>query len=77
MLLYSFIKVICVCLELTNYVTFLNPLYTGNPKGSTSAHNADPDLMPINVASDQGLHCLLMGFPIKNKSNKIGLTSRK
>ena len=71
MLLYSFIKVICVCLELTNYVTFLNPLYTGHPKRCTSAHNADPDQMPHNVASDQGLHCLLTGFTIKNRIKAI------
>ena len=27
---------------------------------------ADPDLTPHNVASDQGLDCLLTGFSIKN-----------
>ena len=29
--------------------------------------SADPDQMPHNVASDQGLHCLLTGFSIKNE----------
>ena len=31
------------------------------------ANIADPDQMPHNVASDQGLHCLLTGFTIKNR----------
>ena len=30
-------------------------------------NSADPDLMPHNVASNQGLHCLLTGFSIKNR----------
>ena len=56
-------------------VDCINPLYTGHPKRSTLANNADPDQMPHNVASDQGLHCLLTGFSIKkqNKGDKIGL----
>ena len=33
-------------------------------KGSL-ANSADPDQMPPNVASDQGLHCLLTRFSIK------------
>ena len=45
----------------------LNPLYTGHPKKCTLANSADPDQMPHNVASDQGLHCLLKGFSIKNR----------
>ena len=35
-------------------------------KGSY-ANSADSDQMPHSVASDQGLHCLLTGFSIKNK----------
>ena len=38
-------------------------------------YNAASDTPP-NVTSDQGLHCLLIGFSIKtrkNKSNKINL----
>ena len=31
------------------------------------ANSAEPDQMPHNVASDQGLHCLLTGFSIKNR----------
>ena len=32
-----------------------------------------PDQMPHNVASDQGLHCRLTGFSIKNR---IKVTNR-
>ena len=46
---------------------FFNPLYTGHPERGTLANIADPDQMPHNVASDQGLHCLLTGFSIKNR----------
>ena len=35
-------------------------------KGSL-AKSTDPDQMPHDVASDQGLHCLLIGFSIKNR----------
>ena len=45
----------------------INPLYTGYPKMGTLANNADPDQMPHDVASDQGRHCLLTGFSIKNR----------
>ena len=31
------------------------------------ANSADPNQTPHNVASDQGLHCLLTGFSIKNR----------
>ena len=52
-------------------VDCINPLYTGHPKRSTLANNADPDQMPHNVASDQGLLCLLTGFSIKNRIKAI------
>ena len=29
------------------------------PKRGTQANSADPDQIPDNAASDQGLHCLL------------------
>ena len=36
------------------------------------SNSADQDQMPHNVASDQGLHCLLTEFSIKNRiSDKI------
>ena len=49
------------------FASLLNPLYTGHPERGTLANIADPDQMPHNVASDQGLHCLLTGFSIKNR----------
>ena len=36
---------------------------------ATLVNSADPDQMPHHVASDQGLHCLLTGFSIKNRIN--------
>ena len=42
-------------------------------KGS-KANSADPDLAPHNVASDQGLQCLLTGFSIKNRIKAIDTT---
>ena len=36
-----------------------SPWLLGNPKRDTQANSADPDQMPHNAASDQGLHCLL------------------
>ena len=33
----------------------------------TLTNSADPDQMPQNVSSDQGLHFLLIGISIKNK----------
>ena len=30
------------------------------------AHSADPVLMPQNMASDQGLHCLLTAISMQN-----------
>ena len=44
-----------------------NPLYTGHPERGTLANIVDPDQMPHNVASDQGLHCLLTGLSIENR----------
>ena len=51
-------------------------ILTGKPVKGSKANPADPDQMPHNVASDQGLHCLLPGFSIKkeNKSDKIDPT---
>ena len=45
----------------------INPLCTGHPKRGTLANSVDPYQMPQNVASDQGLHCLLTRFSIKNR----------
>ena len=44
----------------------LKPIVTWKPVKGSQANSADPDQMPHNVASDQGLHCLLTGFSIKN-----------
>ena len=38
-------------------------------------NSADPNQMPHNVASDQGLHCLLTGFSIKDKIKVTKMTS--
>ena len=57
------------------HVSFLTHSYLESVKGS-KANSADPDQMPHNVASDQGLHCLLPGFSIKN-GDKIDLTPLK
>ena len=35
-----------------------------HPFCGTYVNSADPDQMPQNVASDQGLHCLLTECPI-------------
>ena len=56
----SFIK---QCLRDSHSV---NPFLPETRKGS-NANSADPDQMPHNVASDQGLHGLLTGFSIKNR----------
>ena len=40
---------------------------TWKPVKGSLADTADPDQMPHNVASDQGLQCLLTGFSIKNR----------
>ena len=45
-------------------------------KARIQANSADPDQMPHNVASDQGLHCLLTGFSIKNRNKATKLTQR-
>ena len=37
------------------------------PVNDSQANSADPDQTPHNVASDQGLQCLLTGFCIKNR----------
>ena len=34
----------------------------------SSANSADPDQTPHDVASDQGLHSLLTGYPNKNRT---------
>ena len=36
----------------------LSSVYCNNPKYWDCANSVDPDQMPQNVASDQGLHCL-------------------
>ena len=48
------------------------------PVKGSYANSADPDQTPHNVASDQGLHCLLTDFPSKTeKSDTIDPTSLK
>ena len=42
-------------------------IFTGKPVKESKANSADSDQTPNNVASDQGLHCLLTGFSIKNR----------
>ena len=49
-----------------------NPYYGYHPFCGESVNSADPDQMPQNEASDQGLHCLLIDCPIK-----IGITMKK
>ena len=44
-----------------------NPLQTGDPKWGTLANGVDPGQMTHNVASDQALRCLLIGFSSKNR----------
>ena len=44
--------------------TVLNHSYLETPK-RVLANNADPDQMPHDVVSDQGLNCLLTKFSIK------------
>ena len=46
---------LCIYFILTQFLT-------GKPVKGSKANSADPDQMPHNVASDQGLHCLLTGF---------------
>ena len=43
------------------------PILNLKPVKGSEANSADPDQMPHNVASDQGLQCLLLGFSIKNR----------
>ena len=45
-----------------------SPILTWKPVKGSQANSADPDQMPHNVASDQGLHCLLTGFSIKSRT---------
>ena len=57
-------------------------IHIRKPVKGSKANSADPDQMPQNVASVQGLQCLLTGFSIKkkkkkNKSNKIDLIPLK
>ena len=35
----------------------------------TKENSADPDQMPHNAASDQGLHCLLTAIFLENQIN--------
>ena len=45
----------------------IQPILTEKPVIWSKANSADPDKMPHNVASDQGLLCLLTRFSIKNR----------
>ena len=38
---------------------YCNPFLIWKPIKGSKVSNADPDQTPHNVASDQGLHCLL------------------
>ena len=49
---------LCVCFISSQFLT-------GKPVKGSQANSADPDQMPHNVASDQGLYCLLTEFSIK------------
>ena len=44
--------------------TVIRKTWTGFSAG-TLANSADPDQMPQNMASDQGLHCLLKLHEVK------------
>ena len=46
---------------------FLLLILTWKPVKGSLANIADPGQTPHYVASDQGLHCLLTGFSIKNR----------
>ena len=46
-------------------IFYFQPIFTWTPVKGSKANSADPDQMPHNVASDQGLHCLLTGISIK------------
>ena len=52
-----------VFLDVRNFRKFMvlviNPLLSGNPKIGTQAFGVNPDQMPHNAPSDQGLHCLI------------------
>ena len=50
------------------------PGNTFSPMIGTLANSADPDQMPQNAASDQGLHHLLTGVSIRNKNEKVRQT---
>ena len=43
-------------------------------KAWIKANSADPDQTPHNMASDQGLYCLLTGFSIKKRIKARKLT---
>ena len=48
-----------------NHVLFFPNPYKPSILFVGQANSADPDLMPQNVASDQGFHCLLKECSIK------------
>ena len=50
----------------------LQPILAKRPITGTQANSADPDQEPQNVASDQCLHCLLIGISIKKGENGHG-----
>ena len=43
------------------------PILTWKLVKGSQANSVEPDQMPHNVASEQGLHFLLTGFSIKNR----------
>ena len=53
------------CLGAENNFTILT--CTWKPVEGSKANSADPDQTPLDVASDQGLQCLLTELSIKNR----------
>ena len=54
------------CHNFMSWLNYLTHLCLTSQSG-TYANSADPNQMPQNVVSDQGLHSLLTGISIKNK----------
>ena len=54
-----------------DYITLHLPTAIWKPVKGSEANNADPDQTPHDVASDQGLQCLLTGFSVKNRIKAI------
>ena len=57
-------KIMVTHIHAYQVINFLTHSYLEIRKG-LQANSADSDQMPHNVASDQGLHCLLTGSSIE------------